>query len=241
MESTEISGVAANLVSHLRQEGFRIKNMSTAAYKQKIPVRVIVATLLTLPLIFFFIWFVYSGRGGSFVIPGDAMTPTILKGDRVRAEPLSPDQVQRGQVVIHRSQKHGVVYIRRAVALPGDKVKLKGKDLYVNGKLIPLKKVDNSDEPEVQALLADFELYEEAMDGFTHQILWAKNPRQSPESNLEIPPGHLFLLGDHRDNSMDSRYDGPIPASEVFATPTIIFFSAGEKGVRWHRMGREVH
>ncbi|KOG12072.1 MULTISPECIES: signal peptidase I [Streptomyces] len=132
----------------------------------------------------------------SATVSGDAMNPTYPRGDRVFFERVDASEVGRGDVVLHRSQDghENRPVLRRVIGVGGDHVSQSpGGPVTVNGE--PLT------EPYVK-------------DG---------DPSGSaPAYDVVVPEGALFLLGDHRANSNDSRYSlaahsGGVPATSVQA------------------------
>ncbi|MFN3921283.1 MAG: signal peptidase I, partial [Caldimicrobium sp.] len=108
-------------------------------------------------------------------------------------------------------------FIKRVIGLPGDTIEIINKKVFVNGK--PLK------EPYVQ--FSDKEIYPKEI---------------SPRDNfgpIKVPPGQLFVLGDNRDQSYDSRFWGFVPISSLKGKALIIYFSwDSEKGsIRLRRIG----
>ncbi|URN17275.1 MULTISPECIES: signal peptidase I [Streptomyces] len=123
--------------------------------------------------------YVVSGHTTA-TVSSDAMRPTYAPGDRVFLERTEAGSVRRGDVVLHRSQDRygGLATIHRVVGVGGDRVAQRpGGPVMVNGK--PLA------EPYVQ-------------DGDPSGT--------APAYDVVVPEGRLFLLGDHRANSRDSRY-----------------------------------
>lgn len=131
-----------------------------------------------------------------YTVPTDSMDPTVKAGDRVLAERIAGGEVHRGDVVVFQDSVWGSVpMVKRVVGVGGDKVDCCGKQgkLSVNGKAL--------DEP----------------------YLKTTGPNsQSPFKSTKVPQGRLFLLGDHRVDSLDSRAHmdddhGAVPRSAVKA------------------------
>ncbi|MFC9270919.1 signal peptidase I [Streptomyces zhihengii] len=126
------------------------------------------------------LWYVVAGHTTA-VVAGESMRPAYAPGDRVFLERVEPGEVRRGDVVLHASPGWygGMPAVRRVIGVGGDRVAQRpGEPLTVNGK--PLE------EPYVK-------------DG-------DPSGAGAPEYDVTVPEGRLFLLGDHRANSNDSRY-----------------------------------
>src|ERR1700748_206535 len=212
-----------------------------------------------------------------FNIPSGSMIPTLLVGDYLFvskysygysrfsipfAPPLFSGRIfgalpQRGDVVVFKYPRDtSVDYIKRIVGLPGDHIQVKEGQLYINGELCPR-------QPEGTYLADDNgikmmrRLYQETLpDGVRHDILkedddcWATNTQE-----YVVPPGHVFAMGDNRDNSADSRFmDGVgfVPVENLVGRAEIIFFSVDADEpwweiwwwpfeIRWSRLGRIIH
>lgn len=206
-----------------------------------------------------------------FFIPSDSMTPTLMAGDYVfvmkagyghskfsftvalnflngRFQPAMP---KRGDVVVFRlPQDNGVSYAKRVVGLPGDSVQLEDGVLYVNGQAAALR--DEGDYT-VQTLYGPVVAreYEETLPGGRkEQIL--KTTDEGFLNNTPVytvPAGELFVLGDNRDDSIDSRFSdiAYVPEENVVGRVALIFFSVDEVpgvaqagGPRWNRIMRLV-
>ncbi|MFI9027210.1 signal peptidase I [Streptomyces sp. NPDC053560] len=123
-----------------------------------------------------FIWGAVLYR--PYTVPTDSMAPTIAAGDRVLAQQVDGSEVRRGDIVVFQDSVWGdVPMVKRVVGVGGDKVTCcdRGGKLNVNGKPI--------EEPYLQG----------------------SGPASPIGFKAKVPQGQLFLLGDHRSDSMDSR------------------------------------
>lgn len=153
-----------------------------------------------------------------FQIPSGSMLPTLEVGDFILVNKyayglrlpvagtkiLEVDDPDRGEVVVFRYPEDGRTnYIKRVVGLPGDHVRYRNKDLFINGD-----KVDS----RFVARLPPMELRRETLGDIDHNLyLTLGRPSGSGEGEWTIPEGHYFVMGDNRDNSNDSRYWGTVP------------------------------
>ncbi|MBO8190686.1 signal peptidase I [Streptomyces oryzae] len=146
-----------------------------------------------------------------YTVPTDSMDPTVQAGARVLAERVDGDEVRRGDVVVFRDSVWGTVpMVKRVVGVGGDKVACCDRDgrLTVNGKPV--------DEPYLRGQGRD---------------------SQEPFDPTRIPKGKLFLLGDNRQASLDSRVHledadhGAVPRSAVQARVEAIAWPAGAFGM----------
>jgi len=169
----------------------------------------------------------------AYKIPSGSMIPTLLIGDYLLVNkitfgiknPIKDDFFylrrlpnRQDIVVFTYPVDQKVDFIKRVIGLPGDTVKIVNKKVYVND--IPL------DEPYVQ--FTDLQVYPGDV---------------SPRDNfgpVKVPEGHLFVLGDNRDQSYDSRFWGFVPIKYLKGTALIIYFSwDSERGrIRFERIGK---
>ncbi|RLD96505.1 MAG: signal peptidase I [Aquificota bacterium] len=164
----------------------------------------------------------------AFRIPSGSMIPTLLVGDHILVNKLAYrfGEPHRLDVVVFKfpldSKKD---YIKRVIGLPGDRLKIVNKVVFINGK--PLK------EPYVRHT-----------DSRT--IPRGIQPRDN-YGPVVVPPGHYFVMGDNRDSSYDSRFWGFVSRKALIGKALIIYFSWDPHGanplhwVRWRRIGRLIH
>jgi signal peptidase I len=190
-----------------------------------------------------------------FRIPSDSMMPTLIQGDFIfvnkwryglRLPVLNTRVVRigepaRGDVIVFRKPSEpSVVFIKRLVGLPGDRVRVAGSGVWING---------------IPSQIAPGELYsgpkneqypftqvgEERLDGVRHGIL-LDPARPSMEGEWRVPEGHFFMMGDNRNNSRDSRFPdvGFVPVDHVIGKAEAIWLSFNPGPgpfLLWDRMG----
>jgi signal peptidase I len=163
-------------------------------------------------------------------VPSSSMNPTLISGDRVVVNKLAyslrvPFTLQqiaswgspaRGDVITFDSPKDEINLIKRVVAVAGDVIEMHDNTLSINGKVIERKLVDPSRiiPTESGALLA--EVWSEQMGAKKIEVarIVAAN-RNFEFEPVQVPEGHVLVLGDSRDNSNDSRFIGFIDVHRV--------------------------
>lgn len=190
-----------------------------------------------------------------FRIPSGSMMPTLLIGDFILVNkftygirlPITDQKIikignpERGDVVVFRyPQDPSTPFIKRIVGLPGDKVAYFDKVLYVNGE--PMAQTSTGryvgTGSGVSETGADVRV--EQFGTMEHTIL-VKPSLPSMEGEMEIPPGHYFVLGDNRDNSKDSRYWGTVPDTNLIGKAFTIWMNWDwGHGIDWGRIGTSI-
>jgi signal peptidase I len=189
-----------------------------------------------------------------FRIPSSSMMPTLLVGDFIfvnkfvyglrlpviRSTILDVDQPERGDVVVFRLPSDPKTnYIKRVIGLPGDTVEYRDKQLSIQGRPAAL---------EVNGLFdghgrSGLHLGTEVLDDNSHQILISPG-RLGREGTFQVPEGHYFLMGDNRDNSRDSRYDGVgfVPETNLVGKAVRIWMNWdwSNSGPEWGRIGDKI-
>jgi signal peptidase I len=173
----------------------------------------------------------------AFKIPSGSMLPTLQIGDHILVNKFlyTFRHIQRGDIIVFKfPQDESRDFIKRVIGLPGETVEVRGTQVFIDGK--PLE------EP---------------------YAVHSAPPGASDRDHfgpVTVPPGKLFMLGDNRDQSMDSRVWGYLDVAKVKGKAFIIYFSVRSQDIpsdsalyslwyvfshpsmiRWHRLGDLVH
>lgn len=171
-----------------------------------------------------------------FRIPSASMEPTLRVGDFLLVDKqsyapagvldrlLPPTRIERGDLVVfHYPVDPGLHLVKRVVGLPGDRLRLRGGRVLLNGR--PL------DEPYAFYSTAlpngfrdDFPSLLEA-DPSVDLRWWIELRRSVREGDVTVPAGEYFVLGDNRNDSEDSRYWGFVPRDAIVGRPLLVYFS----------------
>lgn len=174
----------------------------------------------------------------AFTIPSESMEQTLLIGDYVLVDKfcyggssgwnrlLPYRNVRRGDVIVfHYPVNPAQDFVKRVVAVPGDRLRLINKRVFVNG--VALR------EPYVQYIttirnyyLDDFPTTDSPPYGVDAKW-WKEMPKLVEDHQLIVPEGNYFVLGDNRDDSQDSRFWGFVPRENIIGRPLLIYWSSG--------------
>jgi len=184
-----------------------------------------------------------------FSIPSGSMRPTLLEGDYLfvtkwaygyskNSLPFSPPifsgriwggEPTRGDVVVFKFPPNpSLDYIKRVVGLPGDRIQMRGGQLFINDVAVPREKVGEINNPDITEVDRPVEVWRETLpNGVSYDTLdLTPNGLGDNTREFVVPAGHYFMMGDNRDNSSDSRFSvGFVPAENLIGRANIIFFS----------------
>ena len=171
----------------------------------------------------------------SFSIPSSAMEPTLRVGDYAFADMRAFDATEpsRGDIVVFTLPRDAsTIYVKRIVALPGEKVQMKSGILHIDGQAVPIVDAGTYmlDSPTEPKNSTPARLKRETLpNGVSHATLdLVDNGFYDNTPVYQVPPGHYFMMGDNRDNSTDSRGPsqfGYIPRANVSGRISWIYWS----------------
>ncbi|HWS87376.1 MAG TPA: signal peptidase I [Pyrinomonadaceae bacterium] len=195
-------------------------------------------------------------------VPSASMENTVYVGDRFLINrfifgpgphlPFLPQrEVRRGDIVVFKYPAESIpaeqivqyktLFIKRVVGLPGETIEVKGRDVYIDGRLLPEYRVESRDcsmgnnKAELRGLTAErpkadepYTVYYRSRaacgdDGYAGSD--AVNGVRRP---YRIPEGHYFMMGDNRENSRDSRYWGPVSRDLIVGRAMFVIWSYDE-------------
>jgi signal peptidase I len=163
--------------------------------------------------------------------PSASMYPTLSPGDRIVVSKLD-HELRRGNLVVFRSPEDPEqLFVKRIIALPGETVRMDGRSIVVDRKPFAHARLDAACH-----VGPDCELWEESSDAHRCKIALSRVPAIAPSDQpLRVPDESVFVLGDNRDDSLDSRVFGPVPLSDVVGKVQFTWLSASVDGARRSR------
>ncbi len=172
----------------------------------------------------------------AFQIPSESMENTLLIGDYLLVDKVHFGQsgiwgrvlpysgIRRGEIIVFRYPVHpSQHFVKRVIAVPGDRVRLINKRVFVNGAALkesyavyrsPMRDEYRDDFPRTDFLTANVE------------ARWWREMRNLVHGGELVVPDHeYFVMGDNRDESLDSRYWGFVPRENIIGRPFLIYWS----------------
>ena len=212
-----------------------------------------------------------------FSIPSGSMIPTLLVGDYLfvskasygyskHSLPLSVPLIKgrifytepkRGDVIVFKlPSDNRTDYIKRLIGLPGDRIQMKAGRLYINGEMVERTFVERFVQRDSTGAAVRYDKYTETLpNGVQHTILEMRDDMPYDNtSEFVVPEDHFFMMGDNRDNSMDSRVlkIGFVPKINLIGKAKFLFYSNDgtarwwefwkwPMSVRWSRLLNGIH
>jgi len=152
-----------------------------------------------------------------FIVDGPSMKPNFHTGERLIVNEILYDirKPKKGEVIVFHVPSEGRDFIKRVIGVAGDTVKVEGDTVYVNGE--PIK------EPYIQAEIDN-----------RHKENMTYNNKDFPNESFpdgKVPEGHIFVMGDNRSDSTDSRMIGYVPLGDIVGRADVIFWPV--KDMEW--------
>lgn len=181
-----------------------------------------------------------------FYIPSSSMEPSVLAGDMIWADkryncPSCKKGVHRGDIALFAyPNDRSVMYIKRVIGLPGDHIRVDGHQVWVNDQALqktPLNARGQMTEGyENRQWLVQIATSESAPTTKNPPLNRA-NTTPVVQFNGVVPDGQVFVMGDNRQASIDSRSFGTVPLQDIYGQARQVWFSSSKEGIRWHRLG----
>jgi signal peptidase I len=181
--------------------------------------------------------FVITFLTQAFQIPSESMEKTLLVGDYLLVdkvhfaqsgiwEHLLPYQpISRGDIIVFRYPvRPSQHFVKRVIALPGDRVHLREGRVYVNGQLVQDQAYAAHNSRQYDSYRDDFP-NDSYISSDVNSTWWVQMHHAIRNGELVVPPNQYFVLGDNRDHSLDSRYWGFVPRENVIGRPLVIYWS----------------
>lgn len=199
-------------------------------------------------------------------IPSSSLVPTLLVGDYLfvtkfdygyskHSFPLSIPLIPRGRFFYNTPQRGDIIvfkkppenktdYIKRLIGLPGDTIQMRHGRLYINDQLVE-REEKGMETWTTEAGEQQYTRYTETLpNGIAHDIYELGDSFQYDNTDpIEVPEGYFLMMGDNRDNSLDSRAFGLVPAENLEGKARVIFYSTNGNGYffqfwRWNEFLR---
>jgi signal peptidase I len=174
----------------------------------------VIAALVLVVFAFVAAWFPGLSLGiRLYKVPAESMSPTLVAGDRfaVDVRYYKAHRISRGDVIVFRMPTDNAIVTKRVLAIEGDTIAGGAESTTVNGQLLSEPYLLHNDS----------------------QTLIDASPKFGP---VHVQPNELFVVGDNREQSYDSRYFGPLDVNRVIGKALFIYYSSRDKG----RIGRAI-
>ena len=194
--------------------------------------------------------FILTFLGQNFLIPSGSMEKTLLIGDHVLVDriTLAPpakwmplvhyrDPRRNDIVVFLKPGEPDLHLVKRCIGVPGDHIHLRDGIVYVNGVPQDQPHAEPTTPDNHQDFLDEFPSVPPAVEFGATEGWSVEFPSHIENGDLVVPPGKFFMMGDHRHNSLDSRYWGFVPRENIEGRPLFNYWSFKTSGNQYQRTG----
>lgn len=193
----------------------------------------------------------------AFKIPSGSMIPTLTVGDHLLVNkfiygPRIPftdsrffswKEPKRGDIIVFKyPENEDKNFIKRVIGLPGDKIQIVDGRLTINDQVVPITPASPPADKTVEGepSFGKPMFYTEQLGGVNHAIQYLHDQSGYNFGPILVPKDSVFVMGDNRDNSQDSRVWGFVSFNKILGKALVIYWSwdGDDRWVRWERIGR---
>ncbi|OGT44080.1 MAG: signal peptidase I [Gammaproteobacteria bacterium RIFCSPHIGHO2_12_FULL_37_34] len=192
-----------------------------------------------------------------FRIPSGSLEPTLLVNEFILVNkfdygirlPVIHQKIigkstpKRGDIIVFRWPPNpSLDFIKRVIGLPGDRIQYVNKELYINDQKIPQDFLQMNRVNDESGELWQATEKEENLFGVKHKIYIDPEKFSGNFSDIVVPDGMYFVMGDNRDNSADSRFWGFVPDENIIGKAVVVWMSwdNSKTNIRWNRLGKVI-
>jgi len=192
----------------------------------------------------------------AFKIPSGSMIPTLTIGDHLLVNkfiygPRIPftdirlfswKEPKRGDIVVFKyPENEDKNFIKRIIGVPGDKIQIVDGNLFINDQKIVIKNLGIDGDRDIEGELYGTrpQIMEEQLGTVTHRLQYLQDQKNKNFGPITVPQASIFVMGDNRDNSQDSRVWGFVKYEKILGKALIIYWSwdGNDRWLRWERVG----
>jgi signal peptidase I len=181
-------------------------------------------------------------------VPTGSMMNTIIPGDHLVIF-KSFGRIERGRIIVFQYPNDSTYVIARVIGLPGETIQLRERTVYINERALPEQRVMAKEYEQYGPLQevssqgdGPYRVFYEARS-VEEESSYFDGAEFATQTPFRIPEDSYFVMGDHRDNSEDSRYRGAVPRKLIWGEASIIYYSEKmppDKRIRWERVMKRV-
>jgi signal peptidase I len=192
----------------------------------------------------------------AFKIPSGSMIPTLTIGDHLLVNkfvygpriPFTDSRIftwkepKRGDIIVFKyPENEDKNFIKRVIGVPGDKIQIINGRLFINDQVVSVTPMGPPADKSVEEGLSFGKpmFYDEQLGTVRHRIQYLTDQSYRNDGPWLVPKDSVFVMGDNRDNSQDSRVWGFVKFNKILGRALIIYWSwdGNDRWVRWERIG----